>query len=182
MPSRSHYDFAMDRASPGARRAVLLSSPPQLAGPAGAGAGGIHVRRARGGLRRRRGPGLDYLPGEVVVKFKEGVTPDGQQRALDALRSRPPDRRLEWAGEVAILRDRSQPDARVLAEQLASQPEVEYAEPNYLRHKTLTPNDTGYAPRQWNLQTLDLPRAWDINPGAQRRASSSPSSTPASPR
>ena len=111
--------------------------------------------------------GLDYLPGEVVVKFREGVAPGEQQRALDSLRSRPSVDALEWAGEVAILRDPSQPDARVLAEQLSAQPEVLYAEPNFLRHKDLTPNDTGYGPRQWNLQVLDMPKAWDINPGAQ---------------
>jgi serine protease len=111
--------------------------------------------------------GLDYLPGEVVVKFKEGVAPDEQQRALDSVRSRPTVDALEWAGEVAILRDASQPDAHVLAEQLRAQPEVLYAEPNYLRRKDLTPNDTGYGPRQWNLQALDMPRVWDINPGAK---------------
>ena len=108
---------------------------------------------------------LDYLPGEVIVKFKPGASRDGQQRALDAVRSRPSVDSLEWAGEVAVLRDQLQLDARVLAEQLASQPEVEYAEPNYLLHHMATPNDTGYAPRQWNLQTLDMPRAWDITPG-----------------
>ena len=110
--------------------------------------------------------GLDYLPGEVVVKFREGITPDRQQRALDAVRSRPSVDALEWAGEVAILRDASQPDANILAEQLSSQPEVLYAEPNYLRRKNAVPNDTGYGPRQWNLQTLDMPKAWDINPGS----------------
>jgi subtilisin family serine protease len=109
---------------------------------------------------------LDYLPGEVIVKFKPGLTPDRQQRALDAVRSRPSVDTLEWAGEVAILRDPSQPDAHVLADELASQPEVLYAEPNYLRHKDSTPNDTGFGPRQWNLTALDMPRAWDINPGA----------------
>ena len=110
--------------------------------------------------------GLDYLPGEVIVKFRDGVTPERQQRALDVLRSRPSIDALEWAGEVAILRDPSQPDAHVLSEQLAAQPEVLYAEPNYLRHKDSIPNDTGYGPRQWNLQSLDFPKAWDINPGA----------------
>ena len=126
--------------------------------------------------------GLDYLPGEVVVKFKDGV----DARAASSARStrcaavRRSDR-LEWAGEVAVLRDPSQPDAHVLADQLAAQPEVAYAEPNYLRHKSLTPNDTGFAPRQWNLQTIDMPQAWDINPGGEVRASSSRSSTPASP-
>ena len=32
---------------------------------------------------------LDYVPGEVLVKFKPGVRAAGQQRALMALRSRP---------------------------------------------------------------------------------------------
>lgn len=108
---------------------------------------------------------LDYLPGEVLIKFKDGVAPDREQRALDAVRSRPSVDSLEWIGEVAILRDASQPDATVLADQLRSQPEVVYAEPNYLRHHFSTPNDPGYAARQWNLQAIDMPRAWDINPG-----------------
>src|SRR5262249_47852123 len=56
-------------------------------------------------------------------------------------------------------------DARILAEQLSSQPEVQYAEPNYLAHHLSVPNDTGFGPRQWNLQQLDMARAWDINPG-----------------
>ena len=109
----------------------------------------------------------DYFPGEVIVKFKAGVAPQAQQRALDGIRSRPSVDRLQWIGDAALLRDPSQPDARVLAAQLASQPEVEYAQPNYLRHRTLTPNDTGYASRQWNLRAIDMPRAWDINPGGK---------------
>lgn len=110
---------------------------------------------------------LDYLPGEVIVKFKDGVKAQGRQRALDAIRSRPTVDRLQWVRDFAVLRDPSQPDAHVLADQLSTQPEVEYAEPNYLRHKNLTPNDTGYSPRQWNLQSIDMPGAWDINPGAK---------------
>jgi subtilisin family serine protease len=110
---------------------------------------------------------LEFLPGQVLVRFKDGVEAAGRQRALDALRSRPAEDRLEWIGEVAVLRDPMQPDARILAEQLAAQPEVAYAQPNFLRHKTLTPNDTGYAARQWNLQTIDMPSAWNINPGAK---------------
>jgi serine protease len=147
---------------------VVASRPPRLSGqPAPAPMEVMSAARAAAFADAAAG-GLDYLPGEVVVKFRAGVTPDRQQRALDAVRSRPSVDALEWVGEVAILRDPSQPDAHVLAEQLASQPEVLYAQPNYLRHKnTAPPNDTGYGPRQWNLQALDMPRAWDINPGAK---------------
>jgi serine protease len=107
---------------------------------------------------------LDYLPGEVLVKFKDGVQPAGQQRALLALRSRPDAGQLEWIGDVALLRDASQPNARILAEQLSSQPEVAYAEPNYLRHVHTVPNDPGYS-RQWNFGAIGLPTSWDISPG-----------------
>jgi serine protease len=108
----------------------------------------------------------EFLPGEVVVRFKDGMTADQQQRALDVVRSRPTVDSLEWAGPVAIVRDPTEPDARQLAQRLAAQPEVQYAEPNYLRHHQFTPNDPGYSPRQWNFPAIDLPRAWDINKGA----------------
>jgi serine protease len=112
--------------------------------------------------------GLDYLPGEVLVKFKDGVTVAQEQRVLDVSRGRPTVDRLEWAGDVAIVRDPSEPDARLLAERLAAQPEVTYAEPNYIRHHFLSPNDPGFvAGRQWNFPAIDLPRAWDINPGGK---------------
>ncbi len=109
---------------------------------------------------------LDYAPGEVIVKFKDGVSTAQQQRALDVSRGRPSVDSLEWAGPVAIVRDASEPDPKQLAERLAAQPEVAYAEPNYIRHYRLTPNDPGFSLRQWNFPAIDLPRAWDINPGA----------------
>ncbi len=128
---------------------------------------------------------LTYVPGEVIVKFKSGVTAQGQQRALMALRSRPPVGALHWLTTgVALLRDETQPDARILAEQLSEQSEVELAQPNFIRHPATsprrvlsslppntihvqgTPNDPDYASLQWNFSQLDMPRAWDINPGA----------------
>ncbi|HYN07760.1 MAG TPA: S8 family serine peptidase [Vicinamibacterales bacterium] len=128
--------------------------------------------------RQRR---LDYVPGEVIVKFRDGMTSVRRQRALTALRSRPSVSDLEWHRNVALLYDPTEPDARVLARQLNAQPEVEYAEPNYLvrirpvsnavpldvneAHPAATPNDPAYS-AQWNLSALDMPRAWDINPGA----------------
>lgn len=109
---------------------------------------------------------LEYLPGEVLVKFKDGVSVAQEQRALDVSRGRPSVDSLQWAGAVVIVRDAAEPDPRQLAERLAAQPEVAYAEPNYIQRHQLTPNDTGYGPRQWNFPAIDLPRAWDLNPGA----------------
>src|SRR5262245_6772824 len=108
---------------------------------------------------------LDYLPGEVLIKFRSGVSQTQQQAALSTLRSRPSAGDLKWIGEIALLRDTTETDAPFLARLLSAQPEVEFAEPNYLRHFKATPTDPSFS-RQWNFTALDLPRAWDINPGA----------------
>src|SRR5438046_1813522 len=70
---------------------------------------------------------LDYLPGEVLVKFKDGVSVAQEQRVLDVSRGRPSVDSVEWAGPVAIVRDATEPDPHQLAERLAAQPEVQYA-------------------------------------------------------
>lgn len=111
--------------------------------------------------------GLDYIPGEVIVKFRAGTSVAGQARAMDALRSRPLPDRLQWiADRTARLRVDGDPDSPGIAARLSRQPEVEYAHPNWLLRPSLVPNDTFYASRQWNMTTLDMPGAWAINAGA----------------
>jgi serine protease len=138
--------------------------------------------RARALLDARQ-RGLDYVPGEVIVKFRDGIAGVTRQRALSALRSRPSVNDLEWHGDVALLTDVTEPDAHLLAHQLRQQREVEYAEPNYLirikpvgervkldvaadAEPAATPNDPFYTSHQWNFSALNMPRAWDINSGA----------------
>ena len=109
---------------------------------------------------------LDYLPGEVIVKFRPGVSVAQQARALASVRSRPSPDRLQWiADRTARLPVPEDPDSVGVAANLARQPEVEYAHPNWLERPSLVPNDSSYASRQWNMTLLDMPRAWDINPG-----------------
>jgi serine protease len=108
---------------------------------------------------------LGYLPGEVLVTFRDGVPRDGQTRALRAVTGSGADQR-QWIGDAVVVRDPTQPDARALATALQAQPEVLTAEPNYLGRPQGIPNDPDYGPRQWNLQQLKMPAAWDIAPGA----------------
>src|SRR5688572_30074789 len=109
---------------------------------------------------------LNYLPGEVLVKFRPGVTVSQQTRALSSLRSRPLPDRLQWIGErLARVLVPEDPDSIGMAANLSRQPEVEYAQPNWLRQPSAVPNDSQFASRQWNFSLIDLPRAWDLNSG-----------------
>lgn len=126
---------------------------------------------------------LEYLPGEVLVKFRPGTQAAQQTRALAALRSRPAASALRWSGNVARLRDVTEPDAERIATILRAQPEVEFAQPNYIRRlprsvatprsapirigaaPSRVPNDPSYAAVQWNMNLIDAPGAWTINPG-----------------
>ena len=150
------------------------------------GRSGAAPKPGRRALLDARQRGLDYVPGEVIVKFRDGIASVTRQRALSALRSRPSVNDLEWHGDVALLTDVTEPDAHLLAHQLRQQREVEYAEPNYLirikpvgervkldvaadAEPAATPNDPFYGSHQWNFSGLNMPRAWDINAGADIR-------------
>ena len=90
---------------------------------------------------------LNYLPGEVLVKFREGVTVGQQTRALSSLRSRPLPDRMQWIGErLARISVPEDPDSIGMAANLSRQPEVEYAQPNWLRKPTAIPNDPQFGP------------------------------------
>jgi subtilisin family serine protease len=125
---------------------------------------------------------LNYLPGEVVVKFKAGMSAARRTRALTALRSRPTVDDLEWTGDVGRFVDPDEADPVVMADTLARQPEVEFAQPNYIRpmpravdfdvrpvnvsaHTLAVPDDPDYGALQWNFSLIDAPGAWDISPG-----------------
>lgn len=145
---------------------AAFSRAPQLAGQTTLPVSAMSAERAQGFIDAAS-RGLDYLPGEVIVKFAAGLSTTARLRALGAIRDRPGASALRWIGDgIALVRDPGESDAHVIAQELASQPEVVYAAPNFIRHRSLVPNDTDYGRRQWNFQSIDIPHAWDINPGA----------------
>jgi serine protease len=117
-------------------------------------------------LRQSIENGLPYIPGELLVKFKPGSEPRDQVSALAALRSNIRQNDARWIGDVLHLKNLDGDEPEAAAVVLRRQPEVLYAQPNYLRHLDAVPNDTNYS-QQWQLEALNLPRAWDINPGGR---------------
>ena len=115
-------------------------------------------------LRQAWNERLPYVPGEVLVRFREGVDASGRVRAFSASRAGVEARHARWIGDTLWVHATGEPDAERLAATLRRQPEVMWAQPNYFDELQSRPNDPEYS-RQWNLDLIDMPRAWDINDG-----------------
>jgi serine protease len=116
-------------------------------------------------VMRALADGLPYVPGELLVRFKDGAGPRESGSALRVLRAPIEPGDMHWIGDVLHLRGIDIDDPVHAAENLSRQPEVLFAQPNYIARVDALPNDPGY-PQQWNLPAINMPQAWDINPGA----------------
>ncbi len=129
------------------------------------------------GLMMDRGPGPArnvsagaYVPGRVIVKFRDGTSSAVRLSSLARLSaaSTVPERPSYANFDVLSIDPAADPAA--VADALSQRPEVEYAQPAYRVHKMFVPNDQFYqcsasTPTracQWNLPLIDLERAWDI--------------------
>lgn len=107
---------------------------------------------------------LDYVPGEVLVKFRPDADRAAQTAIMSLARARGGQPQARWIGDVAVVSvDLDEPVATV-ASRLAMEPEVEFAQPNFVTRLSSTPNDPGLG-QQWNLSAIEVPPAWDLNPG-----------------
>ncbi|MCY4599534.1 MAG: S8 family serine peptidase [Acidobacteria bacterium] len=105
-----------------------------------------------------------YVSGEVIARFTPGAAPErlaGRLLELGVRRAAP---RPDAAGfDLLELVPGADPEA--VAQALAALPDVEFAQPSYLRRPLFVPNDPYFA-EQWNLAILNMTQAWDINRGA----------------
>ena len=119
-------------------------------------------------LRAAARLGTDYVPGRVLVKFRPGLPTQAQTSAVTlalpgtAMQLRTGD---AWT-DFAYLEVPLDADVPAMAAALAARPEVEFAEPDAIRHPEVTPTDPGFS-RQWHMRAINLERAWDINDGAR---------------
>jgi serine protease len=109
--------------------------------------------------------GAQYRRGEVLVRFRDGVSPALRQRAMDAGRARRVSRILPGNWTLLELQE-GIPTVQSLAT-LRATPEVATAALNFrVRPNQARPNDEFYS-LQWNFDAINLPNAWQINPGAR---------------
>lgn len=89
-------------------------------------------------------PGADRAP--IMAKY--GLTEQGNIYGTDQL----------------VLRVSNQGVAAVLAA-LSKNPSVDFAEPNFIGHADMTPNDPSWS-SQWGPQKVSAPSAWDVTQGS----------------
>lgn len=109
--------------------------------------------------------GATYMPGRVIVKFRDGLSTNARLSALSsvsptaALTTQKP-----YANFDTISIDPNE-DPEVVARSFAGRPDVEYAQAAYRVRPYFVPNDPEYR-RQWNMLNIDMERAWDIQAGS----------------
>ncbi len=128
----------------------------------------------------------EFVEGEIIAKRRASVSKADRARknaALGLERINATDHphgferlRLTAAGKAARVAARANktiadelriPQSPTIAaiKDLAGEEDVEFAEPNYLRQPSLTPNDEFYR-YQWHYEQIALPQAWDITTGS----------------
>jgi len=136
---------------------------------------GLSPEQASALLEKRASKSRPFVPGEIIVKMKDGV-PVGAMSAGELRRMQLEVKPAAISGGDIIYRlpptimgamSASAQAERTLAavEELRRRPEVLYAQPNYLVQIAATPNDTLY-PAQWHYPQADLPAFWDITKGS----------------
>jgi subtilisin family serine protease len=109
-----------------------------------------------------RGSKRAYLPGQVVVRFRENVDSLSRRQALSA-GSASTVKPLGLPG-LQLVRVKGSVPAAIAA--LKTNPAVAYAEPNWIyRAQAATPNDPRYS-QLWGLAKINAPSAWNTTTGS----------------
>jgi len=140
-------------------------------------------------------PQIEFVPGEIIVKFKARVRPqalgtDDQGRlatdlpflnvlsarhrvtdmdmVVKSLPAEPRARAIlvrKGLNRIYKLKVDEKADLAQAIRAFKSSPYVEYAEPNYITCISETPNDP-YWGSQWGMTKIEAPAAWDITTGS----------------
>ena len=109
-------------------------------------------------------PFAPYVPGEVIVKYNNSVP---EPVSLSAIQSHG-GVSAERIGHLSAHRVRLSAGMSVedAVAQFRADPNVQYAEPNYIIHAVGTPPNDPYYPLQWNLPMVNAQSAWEVQPNA----------------
>jgi subtilisin family serine protease len=106
----------------------------------------------------RRADERSFVPGEVVVQFRAGVSIAARREALAARGARVAD--TLGAPGLTLVRIRAGDSVQASVARLDRDPRVAFAEPNYLYELSQVPPNDPLYPQLWGLTSIDAPQAW----------------------
>ena len=104
----------------------------------------------------------EYVSDQILVKFHTGVSHDKQKMIHDKHDCKEI-YESEYGGFI-VIEIPSDVTVHEMVNRYLLEAEVEYAEPNYIRHSHLVPNDT-YFSYQWHHSLMKSTSAWDLGKG-----------------
>lgn len=103
-----------------------------------------------------------FKSGELIIKFKDSVDSSVEKQTLNSIDAAVlPEGHVK--SEFKVLKVK---DVEKAIQKLKDNPNIEYAEPNYIFTAQWTPNDTYYSGYQYGLQTTQTNLAWDVAKGS----------------
>jgi len=131
--------------------------------------------------------GAEFVPGEVLVKLKKdasgtrrkstdfaarhGLTPkQSLPQGVELMQVALPSPRLQKGehSKFKIVNSGANELKALMVDtirRLRREPDVVYAEPNFIRRPFAIPNDTHFD-KQWHYELINLPQAWDVTKGS----------------
>ena len=106
------------------------------------------------------GPEEEYVPDQVIVKFKPGTPTQAKERLNKSLGTSVI--HISPRGRFKVLKIAEEKTVAAMVDIYSRQAIVEYAEPNYIRYATWSPDDTRYS-YQWHFDQINLEAAWDLD-------------------
>jgi len=102
-----------------------------------------------------------YVPGQLIVRFREGLPPMMAASALLSVRMQT--LAVEEALDLQLVAVQPGLEEKLI-DLLSANPLIEYIGPNYIAHIAGEPNDPAWW-RQWDMQQIGMPTAWEQSQG-----------------
>ncbi|HXE97370.1 MAG TPA: S8 family peptidase [Dongiaceae bacterium] len=108
------------------------------------------------------GKGAEYKPGELIVKYRSG----GEGRRGEFHRRHGSRKMKEFPSyDMEHVKVRAGASVDEAVREFESDPEVEYAEPNFLVQALVVPGDPSFT-QLWGMEKINAPAAWDTTTGS----------------
>ncbi len=104
--------------------------------------------------------GRDFSEGEIIVKFRRGIPFVDMMKTHLRVNARVK-KTYKYFPEIYVARLPEGMSIEDALREYLRDPDVEYAEPNYIRRPFIVPDDPLFS-QQWGLNKIDAPEAWEI--------------------